>query len=335
MTQTHTQIDRQRLLDILGSAQGKQILVLGDVMLDRYLWGNVQRISPEAPVPVVEVEEENVRLGGAANVAQNVKSLGAVPQLVSVVGKDQTGHLLRRELEAALIPLAGLIEVGDRVTTQKTRIVAKGQHVVRADQEDRHELTDSAAMDVADRVVEKLPTVKALIISDYGKGVVTRTMLERVLHQAAIHGVPVCVDPKDTHFYSYKGVAVITPNQFEAAEVLGYKLRDEETITRAGEELLGRLQSECVLITRGEHGMSLFERGAGRLDLPVVAQHVYDVTGAGDTVVSGFAVGLAGGAVPREAALIATHAAGLVVSDVGTTVPDLKALQNSFLGGVG
>ncbi len=333
MTDNWNPVTPERL-DVLAAVwRGKRILVVGDVMLDRYLWGNVSRISPEAPVPVVEVDRETVRLGGAANVAHNVRSLRAEPVLVGVVGEDPSADLLRGELASAGLPLEGLLPDPDRPTTLKTRIVARSQHVVRADQESRAEVEGDRGRRLREAVLAALDGAGALILSDYGKGVISRTFLEEILPEARRLGVPVCVDPKDTHFFSYQKVSVLTPNQHEAAEVLGYKLRDETAVGRAGKEILTRLEAECVLITRGEKGMSLFERGPRRTDFPTVAREVYDVTGAGDTVVSAYAVALAGGAEPREAALIANHAAGLVVGELGTAVPAPAALRASFAGG--
>jgi D-beta-D-heptose 7-phosphate kinase/D-beta-D-heptose 1-phosphate adenosyltransferase len=304
--------------------------VIGDIMLDRYLWGQVTRISPEAPVPVVEVESETLRLGGAANVAQNVLAFSARPVLVGVTGDDAVARSLRGALEEVSLPVDGLVADSGRPTTLKTRIVARGQHVVRADQEDRTEIAGDTEDAVWARVQAGLASAGAVVISDYGKGVVTKRLLERLLPAAKDRGIPVCVDPKDIHFNSYRGVAVITPNQLEAAEVLGYKLRGDAALDRAGWDLRERLDADSVLITRGEHGMSLFENGGRRTDFPVVARRVYDVTGAGDTVVSSYAVALAGGAEAREAALIATHAAGLVVAEVGTAVPTAAGLRASF-----
>ncbi len=330
MTDMWTRLDPARLDRLIAAWQGCEVLVLGDVMLDRYLWGNVTRISPEAPVPVVDVEGETVRLGGAANVCRNVGALGARPHLVGVTGNDAHGRTLRDELCAAGLSDEGVFADPSRPTTVKTRIVARNQQVVRADRESRMELGPPVADRVAERVLGALEGAAAVIVSDYGKGVLSRALLDRLLPAARARNVPVCVDPKDAHFLSFKGVAVVTPNQLEAAEVLGYKLRDDAAVSRAGEDLLARLEADCVLITRGERGMSLFERGRGRTDFPTTARQVFDVTGAGDTVVSAYAVALAGGAEPREAALIANHAAGLVVAEVGTAVPDLEALRASF-----
>ncbi len=329
MADIWTRLDPARAEAIAAGWRGRTALVLGDVMLDRYLWGEVSRISPEAPVPVVAVDRETVRLGGAANVARNVAALGARPRLVGLTGDDPWAEMLAAELAAAGLPVEGLVRDPGRPTTLKTRIVARSQHLVRADRESREEAGGEARAALASRVDAALAEASVVVLSDYGKGVICAPLLQRVLSEARRRGVPVCVDPKEVHFFDYHGVAVITPNQHEAAEVLGFKLRDEEAVTRAGESIRERLGADGVLITRGEKGMSLFE-ARGRTDFPAVAREVYDVTGAGDTVVSTYAAALAGGAEPREAALLANHAAGLVVAELGTAVPRLDDLLASF-----
>ena len=205
--------------------------------------------------------------------------------------------------------------------------MARSHHIVRFDRESRVEIGEDTSGRLLDLAGEVLENAGALVISDYGKGTVTRGFLERLLAAAREAKVPVCVDPKDTHFNSYRGVAVVTPNQHEAAEVLGYKLRDEGAVARAGLDILTRLGSDAVLITRGAEGMSLFEApDASRTDFPAVARRVFDVTGAGDTVISTYAAALAGGAVPREAAVLSNRAAGQVVQEVGTAAPEAAAL---------
>ena len=312
--------------------EGRSVAVLGDVMLDRYLWGVVDRISPEAPVPVLDVDRESFRLGGAANVANTVRALGARPVLLSVTGEDPEAKRLAGQLSEAGLSPEGLVADPQRPTTVKTRVIARSHHLVRFDHESRDELADSVANELADRLDTLCGDAAAVVISDYGKGVITGALLERVLGRCRERGIPVCVDPKDTHFFSYRGVAVVTPNQHEAAEVLGYKLRNDATVGKAGAELLERLDANAVLITRGGDGMSLFEREAGRrTDFAAVARQVYDVTGAGDTVVGTYAAALAGGARPAEAALLANRAAGDVVQRVGTAVPRREALLEESL----
>jgi D-beta-D-heptose 7-phosphate kinase/D-beta-D-heptose 1-phosphate adenosyltransferase len=321
-------VDRARSL--LSGCSGRHILVLGDVMLDRYLWGTVSRISPEAPVPVVEVETETVRLGGAANVAHNVSALGALPHLVGVVGTDAASQVLREELAARGLGVDGLVLDGSRPTSIKTRIVARHQQVVRADQESREEVSGETEEQLVKKCRDRIPELEACVISDYGKGVITRRLLSVLLPELKRAGVAVCVDPKETHFFSYTGVSVITPNLIEAGTAFGRALKTDELLNDAGEDLVRRLACDAVLITRGEKGMSLFEAGRARLDLPTVAREVYDVTGAGDTVVSHYALALAAGASHPEAACLANHAAGIVVREVGTATATCRQILDSF-----
>jgi rfaE bifunctional protein kinase chain/domain len=332
---TDLRLSTERVAALLASARGKDVLVLGDLMLDRYLWGNVNRISPEAPVPVVEVESESVRLGGAANVAHNVAALGARPFLVGVVGADHAAEGLRGELAERHLEASGLVLDAGRPTSIKTRIVARHQQVVRADQESRAEVDSAIQEALLDRVRGRLSTLAACIVSDYGKGVITQALLETLLPELAKAGIPVCVDPKEAHFLSYRGVAVLTPNLLEAGAAFGRPLATDALLEEAGRELRRRLDAQALLVTRGEKGMSLFEADRPRLDLPTVAREVYDVTGAGDTVVSVYAVLLAAGATPAEAAEVSNHAAGIVVREVGTATASPEAILESFTGRAG
>ncbi len=323
-------LSRADVADRLDRVKGRRLLILGDVMLDRYLWGNVHRISPEAPVPVVEVESETVRLGGAANVAHNVAALGAEAILIGVTGDDYPAQLLVAELSARGLNSAGLLQDKSRPTSIKTRIVARHQQVVRADQESREEISHHLEELIVASVLRYLPTLAACIVSDYGKGVITRSLLDRLLPELTRAGIPVCVDPKEAHFFSYRGVSIITPNLLEAGLAWGRPLRTDELLDQAGNDLRQRLECHAVLITRGDRGMSLFESGRSRLDLNTVAREVYDVTGAGDTVISVYAALLAAGASHPEAAEISNHAAGIVVREVGTATATPSAILDSF-----
>lgn len=323
-------LSRSDVADRLDRVNGRRLLILGDVMLDRYLWGNVHRISPEAPVPVVEVESETVRLGGAANVAHNVAALGAEAILIGVTGDDYPAQLLGAELSARGLNSADLLQDKSRPTSIKTRIVARHQQVVRADQESREEISQHLEERIVASVLRYLPTLAACIVSDYGKGVITRSLLDRLLPELTRAGIPVCVDPKEAHFFSYRGVSIITPNLLEAGLAWGRPLRTDELLDQAGNDLRQRLECHAVLITRGDRGMSLFESGRSRLDLNTVAREVYDVTGAGDTVISVYAALLAAGASHPEAAEISNHAAGIVVREVGTATATPSAILDSF-----
>ncbi|HXY42512.1 MAG TPA: D-glycero-beta-D-manno-heptose-7-phosphate kinase [Vicinamibacteria bacterium] len=307
-----------RAADLLEAMRGRRVLVLGDVMLDEFLWGRVSRISPEAPVPVVEVSRQSFHLGGAGNVAANVRSLGGEAALVCAVGDDAAGRLLREALQAAQVqPLLAVSDSG-RPTTVKTRIVAHNQQVVRADREDARDLDSRAAATVLAAVRAELPRAQALVVSDYQKGVVTAALLRQVLPLARRRRVSVLVDPKLRHFRRYRGVTLVTPNAAETEQATGIRLRGEPDLLRAGRRILALLGCRAALITRGEQGMSLFERGRPPLHVKAAAREVFDVTGAGDTVIATLSLALAAGASLPEAAALANLAAGVVVGKVGT-----------------
>jgi rfaE bifunctional protein kinase chain/domain len=298
--------------------RGRRVLVLGDVMLDEFLWGRVSRISPEAPVPVVQVTGQSFHLGGAGNVAANLRSLGGGAVLAGVVGRDTAGQRVREALAAAGVD-SRLVEVGrDRPTTVKTRIVAHGQQVVRADREDAAAVPAGAEAALVEWLRRDLPSCGALVISDYQKGVVTASLLKRVLPLARRHRVSVLVDPKVHHFRLYRGATVVTPNQLEAEHATGLPLRTPAEVAAAGRRILSLLGCRAVLVTRGEHGMSLLEQGRPPLHVPTAAREVFDVTGAGDSVIATMALALAAGATLPEAAVLANCAAGVVVGKVGT-----------------
>jgi len=311
-------LDLGSLRAIVSRFSGRRIAVLGDVMIDRYLWGHVDRISPEAPVPVVEVERESSSLGGAGNVAANLSALGAIPSLIAVRGDDDEGRGLARELASRGVRADGLVAEAGRPTTVKTRIIAHSQQVVRADREQRGDIAGTLLERVRQALATELEQAEALVISDYGKGVVHPGTLEAALAQAKRRGIPVCVDPKESHIDAYRGVTVLTPNQHEAGYVQGRRVVDEASLAEVGWGLQQRLDAEAVLVTRGPGGMSLFEKGGRYTYLPTVAREVYDVTGAGDTVVSLVALSLAAGADLVSACRLANHAAGLVIREVGT-----------------
>jgi rfaE bifunctional protein kinase chain/domain len=302
--------------DIVGRFQNKNILVVGDLILDHYIWGKVRRISPEAPVPVVEVEKESFLLGGAANVANNIVSLGARAAVVGIVGKDMAGEA---------------IFVSNRPTTVKTRVVAHNQQVVRFDREDIKYVAGRVLRGVLEHIDSLYRGFDAIIISDYRKGMISGGMISGIVEKSRRKKMFIAVDPKVGHFNFYKGVSVVTPNVAEAASGANIEIRDEKTLVRAGRALLKRLGCRAVLVTRGEQGMSLFEK-KGVSHIPTAARKVYDVTGAGDTVISAFTLACAAGASMAEAAVIANHAAGVVVGEVGTAVATPEQLLESFNG---
>lgn len=312
---------------ILGRFPGQRVLVLGDVMLDRYLWGDTTRISPEAPVPVIEALEETLRLGGAANVAHNLVRLGAQPVVAGVIGPDGFGHDLKSLMQSVGISPEWLVEAPERRTSTKTRILARRQQVLRVDREETAEIGGAILEMITERAMAALDTVTAVVISDYGKGVVTRALLAALLPEAIRREIPVCVDPKETHFFAYRGVSVITPNTAEAGAAFGRRLRDDDDLFAAGRYLREELECRAVLITRGHLGMTLFREQSPVLHFPVTETEVFDVTGAGDTVVSVYALALASGADAAEAAAISNHAAGQVIREVGTTTTTVDAIR--------
>jgi D-glycero-beta-D-manno-heptose-7-phosphate kinase len=303
---------------LLRAMRGRRVLVLGDVMLDQFLWGRVARISPEAPVPVVEVGSETFHLGGAANVAGNVRALGGQAVVAGVVGDDGAGARVRAVLAEAGIEDALSVAEGARPTTVKTRIIAHHQQVVRADRESSEPVSGALERALIDRVRAALPSCGAVILSDYHKGVVTAAVMKSVTALARRRGVPVLVDPKVAHFALYRGVALVTPNQAEAEQATGVRIRSAADVLAAGEAILRRLRCDAALITRGEQGMSLFEPGRRPLHIATAAREVFDVTGAGDTVIATIGLARCAGATLPEAARLANLAAGIVVGKVGT-----------------
>ena len=309
-----------------------KVLVVGDLMLDEFVWGKVHRISPEAPVPVVWVQSESVMPGGAANVANNIRSLGGEAIVVGVVGEDRWGNVLVSDLAARRIDTSSVLTTA-RPTTVKTRVIAHHQQVVRVDREQREPLPAGSVERLIRAITRRIREVDAVVIEDYGKGVVTRQLLAAVIPLARKHRKIITVDPKEEHFDLYRRVTALTPNREEAGGAVGRELESNADVQRAGTEILKRLQCEGLLITLGEDGMCLFERaphrgGAGQgirtLQIPTVAQEVFDVAGAGDTVIAAFTLALASGASMVQAARIANHAAGVVVGKLGvaTATPD-------------
>jgi D-beta-D-heptose 7-phosphate kinase/D-beta-D-heptose 1-phosphate adenosyltransferase len=309
---------RRRAEALLRSFPGCRVLVVGDVMLDEFVWGRVARISPEAPVPVVEVMGQSFHLGGAANVAANVRALGGQAVVAGVIGRDQTGERVREALAHAGVEDALAVAEDDRPTTLKTRIIAHHQQVVRADRERADEIGAALERAVLARVEPALGGVRAVVVSDYQKGVVTARLMKVLLVRARRRRLPVLVDPKVRHFSRYRGADLVTPNQLEAEQASGIRIRDEADLRAAGEKILRLLSCGAVLITRGEHGMSLFPRGGAPVHVPTAAREVFDVTGAGDTVIATLGLALGAGARLAEAAVLANFAAGVAVGKLGT-----------------
>jgi D-beta-D-heptose 7-phosphate kinase/D-beta-D-heptose 1-phosphate adenosyltransferase len=322
---TLTRVRAEQLISGLG---GKRVLVLGDMMLDQFIWGKVRRISPEAPVPVVEVSNETYLLGGAGNVAANVRALDGVPIPVGVIGKDFAAERIMDILRKNRIDSTGLLAV-DRPTTLKMRVIAHNQQIVRADRESKNPLTINSNMALVEAFLKVLPSANAIIVSDYDKGTVNRELLSHVLPEAQRAKVPVFLDPKVPHADYYRPISLITPNHREAELLSGMPIESEQQLEEAGKRLLQKFDCPYALITRGEEGMSLFSRGKSQ-HLPTFAREVFDVTGAGDTVIATLALAHAGGASMEEAAILANHAAGLVVGKVGIATVSRAELIADF-----
>jgi len=317
---------------ILARFSEAKILVVGDIMMDRFIWGKVSRISPEAPVPVVLVEKETLLLGGAANVVNNIYSLGGHVSLCGVIGDDEGGQRILKELTQRGVDIRGLmVEVG-RQTTTKTRIIAHQQQVVRIDRETTDLLKSSTFRDLSRFIDQNIRDFDGIILSDYGKGLLTRELIKALIHRANETKKFVMVDPKLKNFFFYRGATVITPNTGEASAAAGVPITDLSSLERVGKALLRRLRCEVLVITRGEEGMALFEPNHEPYLVPTVAREVYDVTGAGDTVIGTMALAMAAGVGVKDAARLANHAAGIVVGKVGTATITQEELAREIKG---
>jgi len=310
-----------------------RLMVVGDIIMDEFLWGEVSRISPEAPVPVVHVNRETRMLGGAANVIRNVAKLGANPLLCGVIGKDKAGEEILSELRRMGLSTDGLVVETGRPTSIKTRVVAQHQQVVRFDRETTQPIKRDSVDGLIGFIEQRLDVIDAIVVSDYGKGVISDELMTRLngLVQSG-HGrsVIVTVDPKIGNFVYYQGVDTITPNHHEAGVFCGFDITDEVTLKRAGEQMLTQLKCRSVLITQGKDGMTLFEAGGEITHIPTVAKRVFDVTGAGDTVIGTMSLALAAGLDLKSAAIVSNFAAGIVVGEVGTSAVDVTELKRAI-----
>ncbi len=315
-----------RLKQVISKFSKAKVLVVGDLILDEFIWGNVSRISPEAPVPVVWVSSENFMPGGASNVANNICSLGGEVSLVGVVGNDSRGEILQALLRKKGVHCEGIVADDSRPTTQKTRVIAHHQQVVRIDREIVKPIPDAVLKEVLAYVRQTLPAMDALIIEDYGKGVIVPTLVREIVKIAKKHRKIITVDPKETHFSYYRGVTTLTPNHHEAGSAVGFKIKDDATLEKAGRLMMKRLRCESLLITLGENGIAIFRRNKPLVKIPTVAQEVFDVSGAGDTVISALTLALASGGAIIDAAHIANCAAGIVVGKVGVAVTNQTEL---------
>ena len=304
-----------RWLDRFSKAK---ILVIGDIMMDRFIWGKVSRISPEAPVPVVVVDKETFLLGGAANVVNNIHSLGGNVSLCGVLGDDETGQRVLEELTGIGVGVHGIFVEPGRQTTTKTRIIAHHQQVVRIDRETADHLKASTLKHLSEFLKKNIRHFDGVVLSDYGKGLLTRALIHTSIREARERKKFVLVDPKPKNVFFCKRATVITPNTAEASVASGIPITDLPSLKKAGKMLLSKLQCDVLVITRGEEGMAIFESRQDPFLVPTVAKEVYDVTGAGDTVIGTMALALATGAGFRNAARLANYAAGVVVGKMGT-----------------
>jgi len=314
-------LDRSQAEHLLASIQGRKVAVLGDLMLDEYLFGEVNRISPEAPVPIVHIQRERAVLGGAANVAANLRAIGAEPLLLGTLRDDAAGLRLRGLLEAQGIGSQHLVVDPDRATIIKTRVIGQQQQMLRIDREDSGELSDATALALTDRLEWILDSACALIVSDYAKGVVGPVVMEAVRELCQKRGLPWIVDPKPAHRSLYRGATLITPNTKELTELTNQPARSEADVARAGRGLAAALELGGLLVTRSEKGMALFTAETSHQEpwfIPTEAREVFDVSGAGDTVIAVFSAAVGAGADWKAAAMLANAAAGVVVAKVGT-----------------
>ena len=337
---TTTYLPLPRLKDLLKNAQRTRVVVVGDVMLDQFIWGNVSRISPEAPVPIVEFVRESFMPGGAANVARNLSALTAQTELFGFIGRDDHGKNLQKLLGEQRVDCRGLLPMSERATSVKTRIVAHQQQVVRVDRETRSDADAAATRRLLATLEPSLFYADAVIVGDYGKGVVTQRLIDGLKQICRARGVWLSMDPKPVHHLNLAGLSLITPNRKEAFELAGVEdglgaerpndpLRDEK-LMRVAQKLLQELAPAVLLITLGDQGMLLCQRNTKPFHIPTVAQEVFDVSGAGDTVIASFTLAIAAGASPSEAAIFSNHAAGVVVGKVGTATVTPEELVASF-----
>ncbi len=320
-------INLHKLQQAINKFSSANVLVIGDIIVDHFIWGSVSRISPEAPVPVVNVTDESLLLGGSANVLHNLYAMGAKATICGVIGNDHMGEQLLRLLGEIDSPTTGIIKTTDRPTTKKTRIVAQSQQVVRFDREKSGPLPKQAIDDICSFLDTHLATFDAVIISDYCKGVICPEIMDFIRQKLADCAIPMIVDPKPVHLDLFKGAAIITPNHHEAEKMSGITITDSDSLLAAAASLRKKLGGGAILITRGEAGMALLEDEKPIFTIPTVAKEIYDVTGAGDTVIASLAIGLASGLSFAESATLANFAAGIVVGKVGTATTSADELM--------
>ncbi len=323
-------INEDRTREILQQAQGKCVAVIGDVMLDRYFWGNVSRISPEAPVPVIDVESETFHLGGAANVAKNLKTLGVTPYLYGLIGDDNSGKMFLEIANNFGINTDGLIVDGERPTTVKTRIIGNNQQIARLDREVRSNISKSGVKLIVEKLRES-EYINGIIFEDYNKGTITPDLIEAVMELAKEREIPVFVDPKKENFFDFKNTTVFKPNRKEASQALGFPIKNVEDAKYACKILIEKINCESVLLTLGAEGMLLYQANTDELYVRTKARNVADVSGAGDTAIATLSVALCGGATLKEGTILANFASGFVCEKPGIIAIQTDELIESVM----
>ena len=326
---------KKTTLHIFDNVSDKQVCVLGDLMLDVYYFGDVKRISPEAPVQVFEKMTSEVKLGGAANVGLNIKSLGAIPYMIGVIGKDEEGRLMKNIFRDLNISTEGILEIDERPTTCKTRVIASSQHLLRIDSESKQDIPQSAEDEIMNILAAKIKDFSSIILQDYNKGVLTKRLISKVIKLANENNVKVLVDPKFNNFFEYKNVFVFKPNRKELQDAFGRMPKSTEELDKISEELIEKIGCKNLVLTLGEYGLRLYEKNGDEIikdSIKTKARNVADVSGAGDTVISTLAVCIACGASIKDAVTIANFAAGLVVEEVGIVPVNKDKLIKQILG---
>ncbi len=319
--------DKDNLLDILNRSKNKKIAVIGDIMLDRYRWGNHARMSPEAPVPVVEIESTSESLGGASNVFNNLYFLGAKPIIIGVVGNDEAGEIIKKKVQTENLPTDGIFTDSTRITTVKERVISNGQHVVRLDWEGKSKVSEEVQRKIIDYLNTIIRDLDAVIIQDYNKGVIDGDLIDKIVAKCIANETILAVDPKLENFFNYKKSTLFKPNILETEKALGMNIKTQSDVRKAGRELLDRMECGCILITQGREGMTLFHKNGTVQQIQSRVRRVSDVSGAGDTVIASFTLALSAGASYVDAAHIAALSAGIVCEEVGVIPVEIRKIR--------
>ena len=319
--------DKNNLLEILSRSKNKKIAVIGDIMLDRYRWGKHVRMSPEAPVPVVEIESTSESLGGASNVFNNLYFLGAKPIIIGVVGNDEAGEIIKKKVQTENLPTDGIFTDATRITSVKERVISNGQHVVRLDWEGRSKVSEEIQRKVIDYLNTIIRDLDAVIIQDYDKGMIDAELIDKIIAKCIANETILSVDPKLDNFFNYKKSTLFKPNVLETEKALGMNIKTQGDVRKAGRELLDRMECGCVLITQGRNGMTLFHKNGSVEQIQAQVRKVSDVSGAGDTVIASFTLALTAGASYVDAANIAAISAGIVCEEVGVVPVEIRKIR--------